>query len=257
MKTSQLTVMLFLAVEAKHHHHHDKQLVASNEELQDMESLNAMSTNKLVAGLRSTLDAALAAEARDDKAAAVAKTAAIKNIQKALTARILKRLDDGQPLVEVARKMKAIEGMQPQINDMERRLGIMQSVEPVLENAIKTLQKVVDVRGMGKKLIQIMAEEENSESVHIEDVTQDAVDGAKAAAIAKSVKEGEAAMAKAAASIEKASAEAVGNAGKGDSDAAAKRQSLKKSRKKKEELAKACKTCEKQPLTKAEKADEE
>merc|ERR1740123_2345877 len=26
--------------------------------------------------------------------------------------------------------------MQPQINDMERRLGIMQSVEPVLENAI-------------------------------------------------------------------------------------------------------------------------
>ena len=43
------------------------------------------------------------------------------------------------------------QGMQPQINDMERRLGIMQSVEPVLENAIKTLQKVVDVRGMGKK----------------------------------------------------------------------------------------------------------
>jgi hypothetical protein len=72
-----------------------------------------------------------------------------------LTARILKRLDDGQPLVEVARKMKAIEGMQPQINDMERRLGIMQSVEPVLENAIKTLQKVVDVRGMGKKFLQL------------------------------------------------------------------------------------------------------
>jgi hypothetical protein len=38
---------------------------------------------------------------------------------------------------------------------MERRLGIMQSVEPVLENAIKTLQKVVDVRGMGKALVQI------------------------------------------------------------------------------------------------------
>ena len=63
----------------------------------------------------------------------------------------LKSLDAGQPLVEVARKMKAIEGMQPQINDLERRLAIMQSVEPVLENAIKTLQKVVDVRGMGKK----------------------------------------------------------------------------------------------------------
>jgi len=101
--------------------------------------------------LKAEIEAAQASEARGDADAAVAKTAAIKNIQKALTARILKRLDDGQPLVEVARKMKAIEGMQPQINDMERRLGIMQSVEPVLENAIKTLQKVVDVRGMGKK----------------------------------------------------------------------------------------------------------
>ena len=117
----------------------------------DMETLNAMSMEKLVNGLENTLHLALEAEAHDDKASAVAKTAAIKNIQKALTARILKRLDDRQPLVEVARKMKAIEGMQPQIHDMERRLGIMQSVEPVLENAIKTLQKVVDIRGMGKK----------------------------------------------------------------------------------------------------------
>ena len=57
---------------------------------------------------------------------------------------------EGGPLVEVARKMKAVEGMQPQINDMERRLGIMQSVEPVLENAIKTLEKVVDVSEMGR-----------------------------------------------------------------------------------------------------------
>ena len=72
-----------------------------------------MSTTKLVNGLQNTLNEALRLEAKDDKAAAVAKTAAIKNIQKALTARILKRLDDGQPLVEVARKMKAIEGMQP------------------------------------------------------------------------------------------------------------------------------------------------
>merc|ERR1711976_38923 len=118
--------------------------------------------DELLVSLQSQVRSTLASEARGDGDAAVAKTAAIKNIQKALTARILKRLDDGQPLVEVARKMKAIEGMHPQINDMERRLGIMQSVEPVLENAIKTLQKVVDVRGMGKKLIQIMAEEENS-----------------------------------------------------------------------------------------------
>ena len=112
---------------------------------------NTMNEDELLAQLSTTLSSAQKSEARGDGDAAVAKTAAIKNIQKALTARILKRLDDGQPLVEVARKMKAIEGMQPQINDMERRLGIMQSVEPVLENAIKTLQKVVDVRGMGKK----------------------------------------------------------------------------------------------------------
>ena len=116
----------------------------------DFESMNE---DELLAQLSSTLSSAQRSEARGDGDAAVAKTAAIKNIQKALTARILKRLDDGQPLVEVARKMKAIEGMQPQINDMERRLGIMQSVEPVLENAIKTLQKVVDVRGMGKKWV--------------------------------------------------------------------------------------------------------
>ena len=110
-----------------------------------------MNEDELLSQLSDTLQSAQMSEMRGDADAAVAKTAAIKNIQKALTARILKRLDDGQPLVEVARKMKAIEGMQPQINDMERRLGIMQSVEPVLENAIKTLQKVVDVRGMGKK----------------------------------------------------------------------------------------------------------
>ena len=140
------TIAILLgAVAARHHHHH------SFVNTQDMSALEAMSENKLISSMQQTLNEALSAEARDDAATAVAKTAAIKNIQKALTARILKRLDDGQPLVEVARKMKAIEGMQPQINDMERRLGIMQSVEPVLENAIKTLQKVVDVRGMGKK----------------------------------------------------------------------------------------------------------
>merc|ERR1719387_58729 len=109
-----------------------------------------MGEDELLSQLSSTLVSSQRSEAMGDGDAAVAKTAAIKNIHKSLTARILKRLDDGQPLVEVARNMKAIEGMQPQINDMERRLGIMQSVEPVLDNAIKTLQKVVDVRGMGK-----------------------------------------------------------------------------------------------------------
>merc|ERR1711907_696066 len=92
---------------ARHHHHHNVEFVSEEA------ALEAMSDTQLVSNLESTLHSALSAEARDDKAAAVAKTAAIKNIQKALTARILKRLDDGQPLVEVARKMKAIEGMQP------------------------------------------------------------------------------------------------------------------------------------------------
>ena len=72
-----------------------------------------MNEDELLAQLSTTLSSAQKSEARGDGDAAVAKTAAIKNIQKALTARILKRLDDGQPLVEVARKMKAIEGMQP------------------------------------------------------------------------------------------------------------------------------------------------
>ena len=72
-----------------------------------------MNEDELLSQLSSSLSSALSSEARGDGDAAVAKTAAIKNIQKALTARILKRLDDGQPLVEVARKIKAIEGMQP------------------------------------------------------------------------------------------------------------------------------------------------
>ena len=72
-----------------------------------------MNEDQLLVSLEQKLNEGLRAESKGDGDAAVAKTAAIKNIQKALTARILKRLDDGQPLVEVARKMKAIEGMQP------------------------------------------------------------------------------------------------------------------------------------------------
>merc|ERR1711981_554593 len=74
---------------------------------------DSMNEDELLVSLESTLNSAQRSEARGDADAAVAKTPAIKNIQKALSARILKRLDDGQPLVEVARKMKAIEGMQP------------------------------------------------------------------------------------------------------------------------------------------------
>ena len=88
MKFAAVT-LLVASVSARHHHHHHKELVDTEEQL------SVMSETKLVASLKTTLDQALELEARDDKAAAVAKTAAIKNIQKALTARILKRLDDG------------------------------------------------------------------------------------------------------------------------------------------------------------------
>ena len=98
---------LIAAVAARHHHHHQDTL------LQTEETFESMNEEQLLAQMQTTLSSALSSEAHGVGDAAVAKTAAIKNIQKALTARILKRLDDGQPLVEVARKMKAIEGMQP------------------------------------------------------------------------------------------------------------------------------------------------
>ena len=107
MKFFALVAVAAAAERRHHHHHHEAQL------LETQEAYEAMSEDQLLVSLQSKLDTALASEARGDGDAAVAKTAAIKNIQKALTARILKRLDDGQPLVEVARKMKAIEGMQP------------------------------------------------------------------------------------------------------------------------------------------------
>merc|ERR1711934_289887 len=99
--------ILAATVAARHHHHRNTEL------LETVEAYEAMNEDQLLISLQSKLSQAQSAEAKGDGDAAVAKTAAIKNIQKALTARILKRLDDGQPLVEVARKMKAIEGMQP------------------------------------------------------------------------------------------------------------------------------------------------
>jgi len=45
-----------------------------------MSMLETMSTANLVSTLQTTLNQALAAEAKDDAASAVAKTAAIKNI---------------------------------------------------------------------------------------------------------------------------------------------------------------------------------
>ena len=51
-------------------------------------------------------------------------------------------------MIEVAKKLKLIESYQPMIQDMERRMAILQKVEPILESAIKILTSVIDVRGM-------------------------------------------------------------------------------------------------------------
>ena len=40
--------------------------------------------------------------------------------------------DERKPLIEVATKVKAIGGMEKQLNDMERRIGIMKEIDPVL-----------------------------------------------------------------------------------------------------------------------------
>ena len=74
--------------------------------------------SQLVDNLHSTFNSSICAKGRGNAA-----TADFKNIQKAHTSRILKSLDDGQSLIEVTRKMKDIEGIQPQINNMGCRLG--------------------------------------------------------------------------------------------------------------------------------------
>ena len=65
---------LAVAVEARHHHHHEVQL------LETMEAYEAMNEDQLLVSLQSKLGQALSSEARGDGDAAVAKTAAIKNI---------------------------------------------------------------------------------------------------------------------------------------------------------------------------------
>jgi hypothetical protein len=78
--------------------------------------------------------------------AAAAKKKAVHNIQKSLTAKILNRLDDNQPLVNVFSKMQSLSKMMPAVQDMERRLGILHQVEPIIEKAVKTLESVIDLK---------------------------------------------------------------------------------------------------------------
>ena len=37
--------------------------------------------------------------------------------------------------------------MMPAVQDFERRLGILKEVEPIIENAVTTLQKAIDLSG--------------------------------------------------------------------------------------------------------------
>merc|ERR1711957_159502 len=77
--TMKFAVLALIAVAARHHHHHH------NVEFVDEEaSLETMSDTQLVSSLENTLHSALRAEARDDKAAAVAKTAPSRTSKKLL-----------------------------------------------------------------------------------------------------------------------------------------------------------------------------
>ena len=72
-----LAAALLAAVSAKHHHHKKDNEFAS---VDSMEKLEAMSENKLVSTLKTTLKSAHKSEKAGAKKDAVAKTAAIKNI---------------------------------------------------------------------------------------------------------------------------------------------------------------------------------
>ena len=51
--------------------------------------------------------------------------------------------------LRLSSKMKELQRLQPKIKDFEGRVNIMSNVGPILEEAIKLGQRVVDVRGMG------------------------------------------------------------------------------------------------------------
>ena len=50
-------------------------------------------------------------------------------------------------MVNVFSKMQSLSKMMPAVQDFERRLGILHQVEPIIEQAVKTLEKVIDLKG--------------------------------------------------------------------------------------------------------------
>ena len=43
--------------------------------------------------------------------------------------------------------MQSLSKMMPAVQDFERRLGILKQVEPIIENAVKTLTSAIDLHG--------------------------------------------------------------------------------------------------------------
>ena len=96
----------------------------------------------LLSDLKAHLNEALAAEKKGNSASALATTKVIKNIQQELTTSLLQTFDQGNPLTESAKKMRSYEQLRPQIVALEQRLGVAQTVESVLANAIETLNRL-------------------------------------------------------------------------------------------------------------------
>ena len=117
-------------------------------------------------------------------AAAAAKKKAVHNIQKALTKKILTRLDDNQPMVNVFSKMQSLAKMMPAVQEMERRMGVLRQVEPIIEKAVETLTKVIDLKGSPLEPAKPAAPEkkEVKDEFNLDSLTEAASGGAGPAA---------------------------------------------------------------------------
>ena len=92
-----------------------------------------MNEDQLLVQLSTHLDSALTSETRGDGDAAVAKTAAIKNIQKALTARILKRLDEVQPIRPIKRTHRLCHTLKPMPKKVKKKSALV-GITPIIPN---------------------------------------------------------------------------------------------------------------------------
>ena len=73
----------------------------------------------------------------------IASGSVVKNIQKALTALILKRIDDKEPMFDISSYINYFEEITPTILEIERRFSLMQQADTHLKDAIQILKRVV------------------------------------------------------------------------------------------------------------------